>query len=29
VGQRQTQRLHVEDAWTLIRQEADRLSLSR
>jgi aromatic-L-amino-acid/L-tryptophan decarboxylase len=29
VGQRQTQRLHVEDAWTLIRQEADGLSLSR
>jgi len=29
VGQRQTQRLHVEEAWTMIREEADRLSLSR
>jgi aromatic-L-amino-acid/L-tryptophan decarboxylase len=29
VGQRQTDRSHVEEAWSLIRQQAEALSLSR
>jgi aromatic-L-amino-acid decarboxylase len=29
VGQRQTQRSHVEEAWRLIRKEAEALKLSR
>jgi aromatic-L-amino-acid/L-tryptophan decarboxylase len=29
IGQRQTERAHVEDAWSLIRQEAGALTLSR
>jgi aromatic-L-amino-acid/L-tryptophan decarboxylase len=29
VGQRQTQRSHVEEAWGLIRREAEALAVSR
>jgi hypothetical protein len=29
IGQRQTERSHVEQAWNLIRQEAGALILSR